>query len=208
MAVYSSLGPFKRWLRWLPDHEAAEDDHVVAAIEGSMRVAMQKDDAAGWKGKWAGLLGFSQGSKVAASVLYEMQLQTEEKEIMRTEADIEGFAGVNWRFALLMAGRGPLASLSARTHGSVGMDRPGEMMIPKEPGHWRWNQHRITLPTVQVHGLNDPGLQYHQELFRDFTEPGTAELLEWNGDHRVPIKTADVASVVEATLRAYKVINA
>lgn len=212
LSVYASYGPFKRWLRFRPEHEAAANEEVVAAIEGSMREAMAEDDAAGWTGEWAGLLGFSQGAKVAASVLYELHLQMEENVAKRVVlggttslGGTKGFAGANWRFGVLLAGRGPLVGLSPKAYGLAGMDKPGGMAAAPEPGQYFWNQNRIALPTVQVHGLSDPGLKFHRVLLEDFTEPGTAEVLEWDGNHRIAIKTADVTPILQATLRALTV---
>lgn len=209
LSVYEDHGPFKRWGRWLPEHPATTDEEALAAIEESLRDAMQADDAAGWTGDWVGLLGFSQGAKMAASILYEIQLQREEAVAARisgkpTIGGMSGFAGANWRFAILLAGRAPLMALSDKGNLLANLERPSSMSVPTKPGQYTWNENRISLPTVHVHGLSDPGLKFHRVLLDDFTEPGTAELLEWDGDHRIAIKSADVKPLVEATLRAFQ----
>jgi hypothetical protein len=206
-------------LRWRPEHEAAAgNEEVIAAIENSMEVAMAEDDAAGWTGEWVGLLGFSQGAKLAASVLYEIQRQMEEEDDVMNKVvagggrkdpggGMVGFAGVNWRFGILLAGRGPLVGLNAKTYGLANMDEPGAMAssFAPQPGRYSGNQTRLALPTVQVHGLSDPGLEYHRALLEEFTDAGTAEVLEWDGGHRVPIKKTDVQPLLQAALRALKV---
>jgi hypothetical protein len=207
--VYENHGPFKRWGRWLPEHPATTDEEALVAIEGSLRDAMEADDAAGWTGEWVGLLGFSQGAKMAASILYEIQLQREETVAARmagrpSTSGMRGFAGANWRFAIVLAGRAPLIALSERGYRVANLEKPSDMTVATKPGQYTWNESRLSLPTVHVHGLSDPGLKFHRVLLDDFTEPGTAELLEWEGGHRIAIKTSDVEPLVDATLRAFQ----
>jgi predicted esterase len=67
--TYQNYGPFRRWLRWHPDHPEVDHDTASRAILRSITVAMQEDDRSGATGEWIGLLGFSQGAKIAASLL-------------------------------------------------------------------------------------------------------------------------------------------
>ena len=59
---------------------------------------------------------------------------------------------------------------------------------------------RLRLPTIHVHGLQDPGFHLHRRLVNDYCEPGSTTLIEWDGNHRIPLKKADVDKVVEAIL--------
>ncbi|KAL1846958.1 hypothetical protein VTK73DRAFT_173 [Phialemonium thermophilum] len=213
-AVYppARYGPFRRWLRSSPsehpicDADGNECEEGAAAIERAMLSAMAADDAAGGRGEWVGLLGFSQGAKVAASVLFETQ-----GRLRGTRPQVGPFAGVDWRFGVLLAGRGPLVALGQDTFSLAGFERPGGSAAGRTPpppppvvGERRaWNsEHRIWLPTVHVHGLGDPGLAFHRALHADGTQAGSAELVEWDGDHRVAIQTKDVQRIVQAVLRA------
>ena len=56
----------------------------------------------------------------------------------------------------------------------------------------------IQIPTLHVHGLRDPGLEYHQDLLKECFDLSYTRLVEWDGEHRVPIKTKDVATVTGA----------
>ncbi|KAL2125956.1 hypothetical protein VTI74DRAFT_2083 [Chaetomium olivicolor] len=219
-AVYppARYGPFRCWLRRLPEHLAPQtlvgDDEpavvgdanaeAVAAIEWAMRKAMTADDEAGGQGEWVGLVGFSQGAKVAASVLFETQVR---RDARASSGETKyHFAGADWRFGVLLAGRAPLVGLSELSFALEGFELPASYMcgLPPVAGDYAWNRHRLRLPTVQVHGLADPGLRFHRALYADFTAPGSAELVEWEGDHRVAIKPKDVQCIVQATLRAAK----
>ncbi|OKL59534.1 hypothetical protein UA08_04988 [Talaromyces atroroseus] len=194
--VYGRYGSFRRWLRWSPEHAPINGPDAVAAIQDSLCEAMAEDDLAGGTGAWVGLVGFSQGGKIAGSVLYETQ--------MRAAQGRAGFAGGSWKFAVMLAARAPLVALSELTYDQDTFDLPGSILSPPDVGELSRNKHRLTMPTVHVHGLQDPGLRFHRILLNDFTTLRSAEVVEWDGDHRVPAKSTDVAGVVQATLRAAK----
>ena len=76
---------------------------------------MEEDDREGGRGEWVGLMGFSQGAKLAASILLEQQARADKA---RREGKKEwdtcfiGIPGLNWRFGVLLAGRAPLLNLN------------------------------------------------------------------------------------------------
>jgi predicted esterase len=194
LPVFADAAPFRRWLRWIPgDHAALDDGAARDEVWWQLRGAMDGDDAAGGAGEWVALVGFSQGAKVAASLLYEAQ--------WRAQNGVRD-ATPDWKFAVLMAGRAPLVSLRAETDGA-GLQRAGEIYeAPRNVGAEQ--KHIITRPTVHVHGLQDPGLQLHRKLLDDFCSAGTTSLVEWDGGHRLPIKAPDVKKVTEAILNVAK----
>jgi hypothetical protein len=53
----------------------------------------------------------------------------------------------------------------------------------------------LTRPTIHIHGLKDPGIASHRMLLERYCDPKTSTLLEWDGDHRLPIKTKDVTDI-------------
>ncbi|KID94528.1 citrinin biosynthesis oxydoreductase CtnB, partial [Metarhizium majus ARSEF 297] len=61
--------------------------------------------------------------------------------------------------------------------------------------------HVLRLPTLHVHGLQDPGIQRHRCLLERYCAPATARLVQWDAGHRLPVKTADVKAVVAEVLR-------
>ena len=187
-AVYKDFGPFRVWLRdhRMPGVWTSRD--VTSKIDASLALAMAADDAKGATGEWVGLLGFSQGAKIAASILYRQQ-----RGGMPT-----------FRFAILIAGRGPLVWLMPdlpQPHGLVDAATP----FTYDPPAWLTlgsYEHMLRLPTVHVHGLKDPGLDKHRELLREYCDPRSATLVEWDGDHRMPIKLRDVETVVQQIYKA------
>lgn len=193
LPVYADYGPFRRWLRWLPEHAECDAETAIDEIWYQLRLAMEGDDLLGADGEWVGLLGFSQGAKICASLLFDQQVR-EEKE--RNSGKEE----TSWKFAVLLAGRAPLVSLSEYTAGIKGLQNAASISEGYDMLDYPDGSHRLKLPTVHVHGLYDPGLHLHKRLLEQYCEPDSATVVEWEGDHRVPIKSGDVKKVVDAIL--------
>ena len=194
--VYKDYGPFRRWLRWLPEHAELDAETTVKRIDTHLKQAMDEDDAKGATGEWVGLLGFSQGAKLAASMLFTQQ--------KRAEILGAANAGSNYRFAVLLAGRAPLVSLDpdiimSSAVADASQSTQGFTDFPAE-GEAEKQEHVLRLPTIHVHGRRDQGLHLHQQLLEQYCEEGSARLIEWDGDHRVPFKNSDVAAIKEQIL--------
>jgi Serine hydrolase (FSH1) len=194
--VYENWGPFRRWFRWLPEHPEIDADACAGEIEYAIESGMKADAGTG---EWVGVLGFSQGAKLAASLLHEQQLRRVREG---ANGEVEANDRPNWQFGVIMAGRAPLVSLSEDTEGLPFMQSAGGIAdgvdldsITAYPGM------RLRLPTVHVHGLQDPGLHLHRRLVHDYCEPGSTTLVEWDGNHRIPLKKVDVEKVVDAILK-------
>ncbi len=154
---------------------------------------MEEDDRRGATGEWVGLLGFSQGAKMCASLLFRQQVRAEWLGESRTET--------NFRFAVLLAGRGPLVSLDPElvmTPSLVDAAHVGSQIqiSPDEQD----TDHVLRLPTIHVHGLRDPGLELHKQLLEGYCERENTRLIEWDGHHRVPIKDSVVARITREIL--------
>lgn len=188
MAVYGEWGPFKRWLRWSPEHPEITTEETVAGLDKCLAAAVRADDARGATGEVVAVLGFSQGAKVAASLLYRQQVTGESLG--------RGSADSRYRFGVLLAGSAPLvdldpdgwdhSELSEETQ--TGHDILGPRALDPE-------SHRLSIPTIHVHGLRDKGLRLHRKLLEGFCEPGSTMLIEWDGDHRVTLKRKEVSLV-------------
>ncbi|KAJ5930364.1 hypothetical protein N7466_005857 [Penicillium verhagenii] len=198
-SVYKNHGPFKSWLRITSSDIAHEPHHIIESINTAIATAMYADSESGATGEWVALLGFSQGAKLAASILYAQQS-------MQQRAGANTVIWPNFRFAILMAGLGPLvwllptrsdicssvsisAGLVDAACPSVGIDEP---TIPLDS-----DDHILRIPTLHVHGLQDPGLRSHRALLNNYFEESLVSLVEWEGEHRIPIKRMDVDTVVQ-----------
>ena len=134
-------------------------------------------------------MGFSQGAKLSASLLFDQQLQEEKLGQAKTE----------YKFAVLMAGRSPLMIMSELSEGAPSMLSCGNV----SEGFEYKGEHDMILriPTIHVHGTKDIGIHLHRRLMNQYCDPKTSTLVEWDGEHRVPIKKVDVNAVVQAILK-------
>ncbi|KAL4790352.1 serine hydrolase FSH [Aspergillus venezuelensis] len=194
-AAYKDYGPFKAWLR-IRDSDPALDAHqVISKIEDSLASARIADDAKGATGEWVGLLGFSQGAHLAASILANQQ------ELIRRGQN--NTIGPVYQFAVLLAGRGPLRWLQPHLPMPPGfvdaskcttrIEREQELFGDASP-------YFLQIPTIHVHGQADPNIELHRKLLHQYCDPRSTALVEWGGNHRVPIKSRDVTPVVQEIL--------
>jgi len=192
MSVYSEWGPFKRWLRWRPDHPRVSHEDIVRELDQCLEDAKSQDDRLGATGEWVALLGFSQGAKLCASLLYRQQT--------RAKAYGKHVNNPSYRFGVLLAGRAPLVSLD--TSLTLYPPLPDASQITDVQWHHKqtlYNQgHILRIPTIHVHGMRDQGLELHQQLFTEFCARDRRRLVEWEGNHRVPLKLHDVMLVAGA----------
>jgi predicted esterase len=202
IGVYSDYAPFRRWLRWLPSHPEVDEETCIEEIGYAMRTTMEDDDRAGGTGEWVGLMGFSQGAKLSASLLLEQQARENEAKKRGPAAPITpgptGLPGIHWRFGILLAGRAPLSNLNPRLLSSQALGSAGNISEGFEFCKEVDEQATLRVPTLHVHGLADPGLHLHRKLLDEYCAEGTASLVEWDGAHRIPIKSMDVDRVVAA----------
>ncbi|KAI2471115.1 serine hydrolase FSH [Annulohypoxylon bovei var. microspora] len=194
LSVYAEHGPFKRWLRWLPDQPEVEDDAAIAEIDDQLKDAMDADDCAGATGPWIGLLGFSQGAKLSASLLFRQQVRAAKLGPAQ--------AGSDWKFAVLIAGRAPMVNLAPDVFKSTMLHHPSQIGLMGRPDLMEMmkGDHILRLPTIHVHGLSDPGLHLHRELYEEYCDPSSTRLVEWNGNHRVPLKSTDLNPLIDEIL--------
>jgi hypothetical protein len=199
--VYGSYGPFRRWLRWVPEHKETDAESCIHEIGYSLRTAIEDDDRNGGRGDWVGLMGFSQGAKMSASLLLEQQAR-EEKALREGKTEWEvgpiGIPGLNWRFGVLLAGRAPMSNLNPSL-----LKSPALVGAADLSEGWQFVKEVddaaiLRQPTIHVHGMADAGLDLHVRLYKEYCEPGSTTLVEWEGAHRVPIKSDTVERVVGA----------
>jgi len=189
ISVYENWAPFKSWVVPPEDDQYRESQKTIRAIEDSLSAAMENDNQFGGAGKWVGLLGFSQGAKICASLLLCQKMRAERLGIC---------SAINWSFAILLAGSGPLVALDEMFISIPGLADPSNpsSTAVQNAALGGNKEHILDFPTVHVHGTQDPGLLEHRKLFTQYCRNGTARLMEWDGDHRVPIKTQDVLLLV------------
>lgn len=193
LTVYAECGPFKRWvLTTEPNAVERQPKETWALDERAIADAMDADDRRGATGKWVGVLGFSQGGKMAASVL--LRQQENPAALGRVGARQGSSPAADFRFGVLMAGRGPLIQPDPEAADWLGADEKFDYASNVAAGRI------LRVPTIHVHGMQDPGLDYHERLLTEWCQKGTTQLIQWEGNHRLPFKTPDVSKVVNAIL--------
>ncbi|PNY29980.1 Uncharacterized protein TCAP_00108 [Tolypocladium capitatum] len=188
--AFPHMNPCYRWARWLEEQPPLEEASAANEVEVALMNAMADDEGTG---EWVGLLGFSQGAKMAFSILQESQLRARENRMLK------GYAGVHWQFGIIMAGRGPPLCLSSLSRQRKGYSSFTQLPYYRDESmRYSLFGDRLQIPTLHVHGLRDEGLEAHRELLAYYTAPEYARLIEWDGGHRLPIKSEDVRRVAEA----------
>jgi hypothetical protein len=187
----------------LNEHAEVDAESCLEEIGYSIRTAMEDDDRDGGRGEWVGLVGFSQGAKLSASLLLEQQAREqkarrERKSLREIGPGPIGIEGLNWRFGLLLAGRAPLSNMNPEVQKSQALVSAANIsegfQFVKEVDE----EAVLKKPTIHVHGTADPGLHLHRKLLDEYCERGTSTLVEWDGSHRIAIKKQDVEPIVQA----------
>ncbi|KAL3426673.1 citrinin biosynthesis oxidoreductase [Phlyctema vagabunda] len=197
LSVYKDYGPFRAWLRWDARDAEVDAKSAAAEIRKSLTDAMSDDDSLGATGEWVGLLGFSQGAKIAASLMFSQQ-------ILSDSLDYNAPVWPNFRFAVLMAGRGPLVWLLPELPMPIGMVDAAHLSTSPVERYPENAENILRLPTIHVHGLQDPNIALHRELLDSYCDYRSTRLIEWDGNHRLPIKTKDVSRVVDQIMSVAK----
>lgn len=184
--IFADWGPFRSWLppalgvgpgkgqgvQCIAEHP--EDvASIVESIEQALRTAMEEDDRAGGTGPWVGFLGFSQGAKMAASLLLRQQLEYHRAASLPSVL-----------FGVLIAGPAPFVSLNPTSAQSA------------LPLHLSPERTLLHIPTIHVHGTHDSVNSSPREWLYHGCSPDSRQLFVWDGDHFVPTRTEDVAAVV------------
>jgi hypothetical protein len=202
--VFEDFGPYYRWLQ-PPHNEELDDNLVIDKIWLQLSTAMDNDAAQGADGPWVGLLGFSQGAKLCISLLFDQQVRVEAARSGDIKALVE--PKTTWKFGVVMAGSAPPVKFSEYGTGykclvNAAEAREGEETVPLlDDAEEEAQEHKLHIPTIHVHGLEDSGLHLHQQLLNQMDRDAVT-LVEWDGNHRLPIKHVDVEKVVVATMNA------
>ncbi|KAH8799176.1 serine hydrolase FSH [Xylogone sp. PMI_703] len=193
--LFGDLGPYRRWIRWLSHHKPAQADVAAREIVATCQKVMEEDPGSG---EWVGIMGFSQGAQIAASLLWAQQKVA---ALPGDEAPLTSF-----KFGILVAGRAPIARLDMRLPSRRHIAEASDMTFEDWPKN-NEGDHVLSIPTVHVHGLKDPGLEFYRLLLNRYCAVETASLVEWDGDHRLPVKEPDVERVVSEVLKVADMVG-
>ena len=201
LPVYEDAGPFRRWFRWSESHRILKPKHQIEAIRRCLEDAMAEDDELGGCGPWVGLLGFSQGARLSASMLFEYQ----RRQGIQANGEIpQGYEGDSsstlwsqrWKFAVLISGPAPLVALSPDV-GELPLQSPTELCLCHRELEKLDISGKITIvtPTLHVIGVHDEWASSQRKLYDSYCSEKSRSLFEWEGDHRIPIQSQEIDEI-------------
>ncbi|ORY03828.1 serine hydrolase FSH [Clohesyomyces aquaticus] len=207
LPAYGGAEPFRRWLRWSSKHRVLKPKSHLEALRKCIEDAMDDDDQAGATGAWVGLLGFSQGARLAASILFESQ----RREIVKQNGGTTmGYEGENvktklwsqkWQFAVLFSGPSPLVAMSPGL-GDLPLQSPEELDLTTEELDKFDPTGKICIerPTLHVIGRGDEWAPSQRRLYDKYCSEASRNLVEWDGEHRIPIEPSLTKNICEMIL--------
>ncbi|OJJ34554.1 hypothetical protein ASPWEDRAFT_112677 [Aspergillus wentii DTO 134E9] len=178
LPAFRDFAPFKSW--FTKDAHGADypDGSGYDSIgrDGVERVwkMMEEDDSS--SGSWVGVLGFSQGTRIASGLLLDQQRRKRMGEL--AEGGIELLFGV-----IYMGAYGPMESEIA--HRACDDDE------------------RISIPTIHVHGLKDAVLPLCRENLAAYFDSSAATLFEINYHHAMPWAKGDAVGLANRMREMY-----
>ena len=191
--TYQDSGPF---YRWQCDESAVENfDITMDEVRRERSHVLQmliaeliKDDNSA---PFVGIAAFSQGARVATGLLHYLQQEQQRGNNVLPEL----------KFAIINSGTYPplfleecgptngLGSITSETEDSTNVKAP-DCCIDTHP--------RVRLPSLHLHGSNDPWRPESESLLRDCYEPTSATLIMFTGGHQLPTMDKETARIVTA----------
>ncbi|KAE8356296.1 serine hydrolase FSH [Aspergillus coremiiformis] len=178
LPAFHDYTPFRSWFKvgGTPVEQSDGSGYDIMGRDGVERV-WNLMEAEG--GEWVGVMGFSQGTRVAGGLLLDQQ----------------------WR----MAGEMGLGDRLPLRFGVCCMGAGAPMV--SEIGHQIGDgssTERIRIPTVHVHGLKDMFLALGQHQYATFYDSKTARLFEADYHHAMPWYKHEVERLAELIREVYR----
>ncbi|XMA11715.1 hypothetical protein WAI453_004506 [Rhynchosporium graminicola] len=166
--AHEKYGPYRTWFASL---ERGDGRSVDGGGEGGVeRVLRMLADEEG-EGEWVGCMGFSQGTRVVGGLLLDQQ-RRREMRLPKAEGDVDFKFGI-----LCMGGGAPM--ISDIMHSSLSED------------------HKITIPTLHLHGTKDTNFENGKKQLTGFYNQSAARVWDIAYHHAMPWYKADVLKFVE-----------
>ena len=169
MPFFEGCGPYWRWVK-----TKGRSDMEVRQL---LRKTLKEDG-----GPFVGVLGFSQGARLAAGIMVEQQ-------------DKGHVEGAKFRFAACFNGTYPAILLAQESPEASRLSSDREL-----PAWDEAYNHHIPLPSVHVHGRMDPYVRASKLLAQCF-DVEAARVFEFENGHCLPTLTSDNDRVAEEILR-------
>lgn len=166
LPFFDGCEPFFRWKSKSDDNTFTHEE-----IEPETKALIEKTLKS--RSDWVGILGFSQGGRLAAGWLVEQELREE----------LEGDDGAGeFKFGVFLMTPNPPMSALVYEQGGV---------------------EKIRVPSVMVVGKQDGWYESSKKMHAEYFEEESAKLVEFDIEHRLPSEQADVLAIAREILRLY-----
>ena len=176
LPVFEGAGPYYEWL--------ATDREGEERVRSLLHKKLHEADGA----PFVGVLGFSQGTRIAAGLLHEQEHT--------------GTVAPSLCFGVLLNGNYP--PLRQASHPSTLF--PGIVEFTQDESAREWKKAHegvIHLPSVHVHGRQDFLLPRSQVLVKCF-DPSSATVFEFDNGHFLPTRDDDTQKIADEVVRIYR----
>ncbi|KAL8965895.1 MAG: hypothetical protein Q9183_003631 [Haloplaca sp. 2 TL-2023] len=171
LPFFEGMGPYRRWI----DEDGDERGQVRPLLQRTMA-----EDG----GNFVGVLGFSQGARLALGLLHEKQ-----------EKKAEAFT--EFGFGVFICGTYPPLGISSALF-------PATPTVQFETQYWEVkHQSILNMPTVHVLGYKDPFL-YKSRLLAQCSEPSSTTVMGFNMGHHLPVIPADTLRLANKLIALYE----
>ncbi|KAL8674453.1 MAG: hypothetical protein Q9168_001118 [Polycauliona sp. 1 TL-2023] len=171
LPFFEGMGPYRRWI----NKDGCDEDKVRPLLRQRMA-----DDG----GTFVGVLGFSQGARLALGLLHEKQQNRPD-------------AFHRFGFGVFICGTYPPLGLSSSLF-------PVTPTAQFESQYWEQQHERIlNIPTVHVMGSKDPFL-YKSRLLARCSEPASTTVMEFAMGHALPAVAADTQRLANKVVALYE----
>jgi pimeloyl-ACP methyl ester carboxylesterase len=173
LPVFADAGPFYRWARWYDDEDGNK-------VKKALRNRLSEPG-----GPWVGVLGFSQGGRLAAGLLWQQENGGLDDLLPE----------LNFKFGVFVGSGYPLLHLTHEAKGPAS-ERESKEWDPKY-------EHGIHVPSVHAIGKQDPVAPFAKLMFRCF-DPNATKMLEPDTGHQMPLDDTENYELCQAIIDAYK----
>ncbi|RDW61167.1 uncharacterized protein DSM5745_10665 [Aspergillus mulundensis] len=188
LPAFADYGPYKSWFEPESDNSKADGSgYDTSGRDGIERVLKLMEERAREKGfgneAWVGVMGFSQGTRIASGLLLNQQRWDEVEKQGKGKRSVG--KDIKLKFGVMCNGGGrPMES-------EVGFKLDEPDMI-------------VRIPTLHVHGLRDEFLTYGRDQLRQYFDREKAILYEINYHHAMPWVKAESEELARRVTELYK----
>lgn len=170
LPFFEGMGPYRRWID--------ADGNDRGKVRPLLRKTMVEDG-----GNFVGVLGFSQGARLALGLLHEKQ-----------EEHPEAFD--EFKFGVFICGTYPPLGLSS----SLFPIAPTALFASQ--GWEEKHEQILRIPSIHVIGEKDP-FSGKSRLLAQCSEPSSATIMEFDTGHQLPVRSADTQRLADRIIRLH-----